>query len=160
VKRARPGQPNAAETAAIEERRLKVQVNLLAGLSLRQIAAAIGVSHETVRKDAKVIIGRWKAEQISARDELVALQSERYDEMLFAVYNAARQGDVKAIETVLKIEAARAKLFGTEAPTRHEQSGPDGGPLRHEHDLTAFAGDGARQLYDLLMALEADGGAS
>lgn len=60
----------------------------------------------------------FQAEQAKAAAELRALTVLRYDRLQAAFWGAAVQGDPKAADVVLKCLAGRAKVEGTEAPTR------------------------------------------
>lgn len=56
-------------------------------------------------------------------------ENERLDALLEAVWPDARTGDVRAIDTVLKLMDRRAKLNGLDMPVKSEVSGPDGGSI-------------------------------
>jgi len=49
-------------------------------------------------------------------DELRQLESERLDALLLAVYPQARQGNLGAVDRVLRIMERRARLLGLDAP--------------------------------------------
>lgn len=56
-------------------------------------------------------------------------ENERYDVMLRAIWAEVESGDLRSIETALKISDRRSKLNGWDAPVRTELSGPDGGAV-------------------------------
>ncbi|MFF8422940.1 hypothetical protein [Streptomyces sp. NPDC015680] len=71
-------------------------------------------------------------------------ENERLDSLLEAVWNkattpspvfdregieVAREIDLKAVDTVLKLMDRRAKLNGLDMPVKNEVSGPDGGAI-------------------------------
>ncbi|MFB7222457.1 hypothetical protein [Streptomyces sp. NPDC056227] len=56
-------------------------------------------------------------------------ENERYDVMLRAIWAEVEAGDLRSIETALKISDRRSKLNGWDAPVRTELSGPDGGAV-------------------------------
>ena len=63
-------------------------------------------------------------------DELLALELSRLDGLLAKVYPMAAQGDLQAVDRVLKICERRARLLGLDAPTRTAlQGGGDAPPL-------------------------------
>jgi translation elongation factor EF-Tu-like GTPase len=64
-------------------------------------------------------------------DRVRAEQLQRLDELTAAAMPKAQGGNLKAIETVLKIERERAAIIGTAAPKRVEV----GGRIDHVHDL-------------------------
>ena len=49
--------------------------------------------------------------------------------MLNALWDKALSGEEKAVRAVVEIIEKQNKILGTEAPTKHELSGKDGGPL-------------------------------
>lgn len=64
-------------------------------------------------------------------DRVRGEQLLRLDQLLGAVMPKGLEGNVRAIETALKIEAARAELVGTKAPKKVEH----GGAILHAHEL-------------------------
>jgi hypothetical protein len=109
-----------------EERRKTVSANILGGRSYRQIAEALGVSHGTVGNDVRILLRRWKREQLQNMEEWVLLALVRLDQMLQAVWPGVLKGDPQMIALALRIEERRAKLLGLDAPERHEHSGAGG----------------------------------
>jgi DNA-binding NarL/FixJ family response regulator len=85
------------------------------GMSLREIAQRLSVSHETIRKDINEIAKQYFEEARESHREIVAMDLLRLDEMTFGVWDKARSGDTKAIEAVLKIMERRAKMLGMDA---------------------------------------------
>jgi hypothetical protein len=104
------------KAAEIELRRKKVATNLLAGLSYRAMAEALGVSLGTVAADVKIIMGRWQREQISQMAEVIAVETVRLDRALNAIWDKVLAGDRGAINTMLKIMERRTRLLGLDAP--------------------------------------------
>ena len=86
-----------------------------AGMSLREIAIQLGVSHETVRKDINEMTDQFIEEARVQHRSMVAMELMRLDDMTFGIWPAARMGDVKAIEAMLKIMERRAKMLGVDA---------------------------------------------
>lgn len=64
-------------------------------------------------------------------DQIRGEQLLRLDQLLEAQMSKALEGNVRAAETVLKIEAARSRLVGTEAPKKIEH----GGSIFHSHEI-------------------------
>jgi len=85
------------------------------GYSLREIATDLGVSHETVRKDITEMANQFLEEARDVHGTILAMELSRLDEMTRAIWLDARTGDLKAIETVLKIMERRAKMLGFDA---------------------------------------------
>jgi predicted DNA-binding transcriptional regulator YafY len=88
-----------------------------AGMSLREIAARLDVSHETVRKDIIEMTEQFIEEARVHHRTMVAMEMMRLDDMAFGIWPAATMGDVKAIEAMLKIMERRAKMLGVDAQT-------------------------------------------
>jgi hypothetical protein len=84
----------------------------LAGAQWDEIATALGyqtgaTAHTVVKRE----IGKVQANK-QTRQEMLDLELERLDMLQLVVWRRARQGDLKAIEAVLKIMATRHKLLG------------------------------------------------
>lgn len=112
-----------------ELRRKRVAANLLGGLTYRQMAEALEVSLGTIASDVRIIIGRWRADQVETTDDWAQIQIRRLDTMLNAMWDKALAGDEKAVRAVVEIIEKQNKILGTEAPAKHELSGKDGGPV-------------------------------
>lgn len=87
----------------IEHRRKTVEANLLAGLTYREIAAALNVSVGTIAGDYRHILRAWRdtyTENIEARK---LLQLHRYTVLLNGVWEMARTGNLQAIDRALHI---------------------------------------------------------
>jgi hypothetical protein len=103
-----------------EERRKKIAANLIGGLTYRQIAEACNCSLGTVANDVRIVLGRWRREQIDNIEGFVLLQLVRLDRMLNAIWNKVLDGDLAAIDRALKIMDRQAKLLGLDEPEKHE----------------------------------------
>jgi DNA-binding CsgD family transcriptional regulator len=130
------GAKRAVKRLKAADRRVEVLDYRRAGLSIRQIATAMGISPTTAQHD---IDHHMKAASNRATDvavELFNLEQERLDDMLQAVYPQILAGDNNAIFTGLHIHDRRVKLLGL-APikieTKQELSGPGGSPMKHGH---------------------------
>jgi orotate phosphoribosyltransferase-like protein len=73
-------------------------------LKITEEAASTLVRHKI--REAAALVDR------GAKLELLQLEIERLDEMQWAVYDKATKGDLKAVETVLKIQAQRVRFMG------------------------------------------------
>lgn len=98
------------------EREAKVLELRLAGLTWRTIAEAVGYSSGGAA---------WKAYQRAIQrvlrepaDEVRQQELERLDRMMTIHYQRATQGDVAALNAVVKVMHQRALLLGLYAPTR------------------------------------------
>ena len=111
----------AEEKIAHREKVLQAIELRKAGVTLRDIATRLGWnSPQAAHKSIRSVMDSVTAESVG---ELRALQAERLDALLVAYYPQAVRGDVKAAEIVLKVESQRARLFGLEAPEKHEVKG-------------------------------------
>ena len=95
------------ENDRVEHRRKTVETNLLAGLSLHQIAEALEEPTETILEDARSILERWRREWETVSDS--ALDLRRLDRILAELWDKARDGDPQAISQVVRI-SAHAKI--------------------------------------------------
>jgi hypothetical protein len=82
------------------------------GLSHREIGNRLGFSEQRAFKICKDELERLNQVRTEAASELQRLELHRLDEMLKAVYQKARKGDVQALDRVLVVMERRAKLLG------------------------------------------------
>jgi hypothetical protein len=62
---------------------------------------------------------KWINRQVAEdREEMRLFEAIRYDRLTRALWPRALQGDVQAIDRILKISAARREMFGLNAPER------------------------------------------
>ena len=103
----RRGTASNAELVLKERQALELRT---AGVTYTVIAERLGYSNES---------GAYKAVQRALTstlqepaDELRTLETQRLDRMLAAVWEDATEGDVRAVDRVLRIIDQRAKLLG------------------------------------------------
>lgn len=101
-----------------EERRVTVASMIKGRASYRQIAFALGCAPATVCKDVKLIIGRWREEQVSDIEEQILLDNATINEAIHAIWDDVKSGDVVAIGALVKLLDRRARLLGLDAPAR------------------------------------------
>lgn len=99
-----------------EERRKKVAANLLGGMTYREMARACDVSIGTISNDVKIILGRWKREQIQDTGRYVDLELRRLDIATNAIWDKITGGDLRAVDRLLKIQERRAKYLSLDQP--------------------------------------------
>lgn len=104
------------DEALREERRKKVAANLLAGLDYREMADALHCSIGTVSNDVKIILGRWRAEQVATADKWMDLQTKRLDRALNAIWGKVESGDPQAIDRLQSLIKQQGNLRGFERP--------------------------------------------
>lgn len=116
------GEP-AAKRAAVAERRVKA-INLrLAGVDWQTIADKLGyTSRGAACQDVTRAFEQRRKAEGRAAEEMRHVETERLDRLQAAVWGRALKGDLKAVETVLRIMARRALLNGLDAPTKADTS--------------------------------------
>jgi DNA-binding CsgD family transcriptional regulator len=87
------------------------------GHTYRQIADEMGYSVGGAYKAVQSALQKIRAEGVA---ELRALENERLDQLLQALWPAATSGKAGAVRAALAILERRAKLWGLDAPTRYE----------------------------------------
>lgn len=112
---AAPGTPQAI---ANKDKAAQALALRKTGATYDQIAGALGyasrgAAHRAVQR-------LLKAHEVEGVEELRKLEDSRLDEMLFAIYKAARGGDLGAIDRILRIMERRAKLLGLDMPALSE----------------------------------------
>lgn len=133
-----------AQRAKTADRRGKAIALRLAGMDWQTIADRLDyASRGAACVDVNRALEANLAEQSQAADTLREVETLRLDRLQAAAWPSAVKGDLKAIDTVLKVIDRRIKLQGLDMPLRAELSGPDGGPMQLEHANLA-------KLYELI----------
>ena len=92
-----------------------------AGYSYETIAAQL---HYADRGGAhKAVVAGLKASLREPSERLRALEEERLDKLLAAIWAKALAGDLKAVDRCLRILERRARLLGLDSPAKLEESG-------------------------------------
>lgn len=122
AKRKHPSKQHAdtQKQVQIEQRRKVVAANLLAGATYREIAAACDVSPGTVSADVRAVVGQWRQHYANKANRWLSIQLRRYDVLLNAIWDRAREGDVPTIECALRIMERQNRLLDLDAPVRHK----------------------------------------
>lgn len=122
-----------AQRAATAQRRAQAIALRLAGMDYQTIAERLGYADRgAASKDVYRALEANLEAEAAAAATLRELEVQRLDRMQAAAWAKAAKGDLKAIETVLKIIDRRARLLGLDRPARTEITGADGGPLQIE----------------------------
>lgn len=90
----------------------------LAGATMPQIAQALGYS--AVASAYRTVERALMQQVVPATEEVRRAELMRLDGMLRKLQGKINGGDIKAIETALKIMDRRAKYLGLDAPTKAE----------------------------------------
>lgn len=127
------GRPRGRKTALTAPSRVRVArlkeealAHRIRGLSLAKIGEQMNLSKERIWQlvtEALADIPRENAEAVRS------MELDRLDEMQAGVWDNALTGDPKAIASMMAIQERRAKLTGTDAPTKSEVGGPGGASL-------------------------------
>jgi hypothetical protein len=99
-----------------------------AGLGYIAIADRLGISKSQSHRLVQHALAEAKESVLA---DAVTLQSEevsRLDGLLTSIWPNARQGNLGAIDRVLKIMERRSKMLGLDAPQRFAHGGDDKGP--------------------------------
>lgn len=109
-----------AKKVDLNERRKVALEARISGLSYQAIADKLGYSDKTlVRRD---VVNGIKEIVREPAEEVLRIELARLDEMLAGCWEAARSGDVSAIDRAIRIQDRRAKYLGLDAPTKVHQT--------------------------------------
>lgn len=107
AKKTPPQEPTADQRKQIFELRR-------AGLSYNDISSQLGIGNRNVVRDAYLAeLGLGVDEE--AITELRAVESDRLDRLQRSIWGKAVAGDLRAMQSVLRIMERRAKLHGLDA---------------------------------------------
>ena len=98
-----------------EEQALQLRI---AGLTYRRIGEAMGISESGAYKAVKRALRRLNERIAENAEELRRMEMERLDALHLAFWPRAKQGDEKAADRILRIDAARRALCGLDAPVK------------------------------------------
>ena len=118
-----------------QTRRVQAHTRHLQALELRKAGAtyqaiADQLGYANARGAHKAVASALKATLREPADEVRDLEVARLDAMLLPLWRRVQQGDERAVDRALKIMERRARLLGLDAPSKSEQSGSDGEPLK------------------------------
>jgi len=106
------GKKGAAQQIALAERRVKALALRKAGASYRAIGEQLGVSYQAIAEDVAYGLTALASELRIETEQLRALEAARLDDLQAALWSQVRTGNIKAIQTVLRIMERRARLLG------------------------------------------------
>ena len=90
----------------------------LGGWSHNDIALKLGLSRVTITELLTQARKEVQEHAVASATEERKEAAERLDQLLRSVWTQAKEGDLKAVSTVLSIEDRRAKLNGLDAVTK------------------------------------------
>jgi predicted transcriptional regulator len=109
----------AARQAERSARRVEALSLVLAGLTYDQIAQRLGLSAVQVKRLVSESLGAAETSNVTA---LRSLENQRLDRAQAAIWRKVLEGDLKAVETFLRISKQRAALNGLNAATKVDLS--------------------------------------
>lgn len=104
-----------AQQAVWAERRARAISLRIAGMTYEQIGAHLEITPEAA---ADLIRRTLTRAENKAADQLRSLENERLDRAQTAIWPKVISGDLKAVDTFLRLSARRARLNGIDAPTQ------------------------------------------
>lgn len=114
----------------VEERRQKVAMGILSGMTFRELAQTLTVSLGTIAADYKAIHTRWTQEYAQTIDEYKQIELHRLDQAIRAIWVHALQGPLAdrlaAVDRIDKLINTRAKILGLYAPQKTALTDTDG----------------------------------
>lgn len=102
----------ASDAAMREERRLQVSELLKAGATQREMAEELGFSLGTINSDVRAIRKEWRKYTLANVEDAIAQDLMRLETAVSSIWNSVLTGNLDAIQTLLGIIAARAKIYG------------------------------------------------
>lgn len=106
------------------------------GHSFRGIAKALGCSLGTAHTLIKDAFAAERKGISEAKADLVEMEILRCDTYLQAIAKQVQMGNVRAVDTALKVAERRARLLGLDAPTKIAPTDPNGNALPSQPDLS------------------------
>ena len=98
-------------------RRQRVASLQLAGIrNQRRIAAQLGVGLATINRDIKALNAEWRERALADVAHEKAVDLDRLEHMIAAVWPAALLGHLGAVDRVMRLLERKAKLLGLDAP--------------------------------------------
>ncbi|MER6844840.1 hypothetical protein [Streptomyces platensis] len=138
--------------AQVADRRREMFRRRRAGESMDSIAKSFGISRSTLAKDFTRAYKSYLEEEKTEADVWRRFQTDRYEELLAAVWPEALAGDVRANEQASKLIDKLCRLNGWDVPVKAEVSGPDGGPIA----LASGSLEEMEQLFNIARQVHAD----
>lgn len=93
------------------------------GLSYADIGKQLGISNSTAYEYVSKALEETRKLASDTAEEVKQLELERLDKMLLGCIDGAYKGNLKNIETVLRIQERRAKYLGLDAAGKVDLSG-------------------------------------
>ena len=114
-----PGSLEARRRDRERVRRTEALSLRLAGLTYAQISERMRISHDAAEDMVDRVLGEVRDRGVA---ELRELEGARLDRAQAAIWTQVLEGDLKAVDTFLRLSSRRAKMFGLDAPTKIDLS--------------------------------------
>jgi hypothetical protein len=113
--------PKSADERA--ERRRQVAALMLRKKTQRQMAAALGVSLQTINADVAAVRAEWQASRLDDADATITEELATLAVAQDAIWDQVEQGRAHVIDRLLAIMDRRAKYLGLDAPAKTQETG-------------------------------------
>tara|TARA_B100000686_G_scaffold268694_1_gene284326 strand:+ start:46 stop:498 length:453 start_codon:yes stop_codon:yes gene_type:complete len=110
-----------ADQMIVSERQRLIMRYRRQGMTVSEIADSLDTTHSQVSNSLETAYRALHAEDEAITARQVDL--ERLDELHCAYWSAAKEGDIKAAEFILKTMDRRAKMLGIDAPVQTKTDG-------------------------------------
>lgn len=104
------------------ERLNLVMDKVVAGMSIREIAAELGIPKSTVHRMARSALDRYVPEQYGNRTQMLARELVLLDSLTRLNLQSAQLGDWQSARIVLQAHMRRCRLLGLDAPSRTQHT--------------------------------------
>jgi hypothetical protein len=106
------GRKGAVEQITRAELQIKALAFRKGGASYRSIADHLGIAVATAHEYVAAGLAELAQQQQAEAQELRTLEAARLDDLQAAIWQQARSGNLKAVQTALRIMERRARLLG------------------------------------------------
>ena len=124
----------------------------IAGAGFQLIARNLGCSVGGAHKACMRAIERRQKEIAESAGQVLDLELQRLDQIVLILWPKVQEGNVGAIDRVLRVMDRRARYLGLDVPQRMEHTGKEGGPIQHEYDFSHLSDDELERQYAEVLA--------
>ncbi len=123
--------PKGSRRARGAEMRRKVLDLRVMGVTFETIGRQLGFSRQVAHRHYQRAMLEAQGDAVDLAAETAELTRRRLDALVSAHW--VNKGHARSAEVIIRTEALRMRLEGTEAPTRLEHTGKDGQPIEVTH---------------------------
>lgn len=106
---------NSARRAVAAERRIDALALRKRGATYDEIGKALGITRQSAHALVKTAMDDLREQASDGAAEVMVLELERLDRMFAGLYPDAANGNVQAVNAVLRIMERRARMLGLDA---------------------------------------------